>query len=305
MAAVWWPRPSRGPGAPRGSARRPRRAARRGPRAPAGGRTAYRTWAGRVRVPGRHHLPRGSRRPLLDQVVDRRQQRAGGLRLLEVLREAPAISSNSSSMGESWSFWMPLTTSRVSSRCWAEVKGPRFDAAVLEPVPAEVDLRGGRYLVLLLAQDLQLVLLPGLAEPELVRGVEQLGLVAQDPLLAPVRDRLVVQEQPQDAGTARPMRAAKPPASSASCQRLLDRVLGAWAVLDREAAADRPREPIEFTVQPSRDVALTARHIGDRIPGGPGRGRGRRDLRHPGQCGPAMCPRSSQRAIKLPKPSCA
>ncbi|MFE4674684.1 hypothetical protein [Streptomyces sp. NPDC056723] len=60
------------------------------------------------------------------------------------------------------------------------------------------------------------MLLPGLAEPELVRGVEQLGLVAQAPLLVPVRDRLVVQAQPQDAGTARPMPAAKPPASSAS-----------------------------------------------------------------------------------------
>ncbi|MFD8773376.1 hypothetical protein ACWGNN_05880 [Streptomyces sp. NPDC055817] len=96
----------------------------------------------------------------------------------------------------------------MSSRLWAEVKGPRFDAAVLEPVPAEVDLRGVRYLVLLLAQDLQLVLLPGLAEPELVRGVEQVGLVAQSPLLAPVRDRLIVQEQPQDTGTARPIRSA-------------------------------------------------------------------------------------------------
>ncbi|GAA1290483.1 hypothetical protein GCM10009646_91680 [Streptomyces aureus] len=118
------------------------------------------------------------------------------------------------------------------------MKGPRFDAAVLEPVPAEVDLRGGRYLVLLLAQDLQLVLLPGLAEPELVRGVGQLGLVAQAPLLVPVRDRLVVQAQPQDAGAARPMPAVQLPASSASCQCLLGRVLGAWAVLDREAAAD-------------------------------------------------------------------
>ncbi|MFC9532594.1 hypothetical protein ACFT38_18950 [Streptomyces sp. NPDC056975] len=122
--------------------------------------------------------------------------------------ECPAISSNSSSVGESWPSWMPLTTSRVSSRRWAEVKGPRFDAAVLEPVPAEVDLRGGRYLALPRAQDLQLVLLPGLAEPELVRGVGQLGLVAQAPLLVPVRDRLVVQAQPQDAGTARPIRSA-------------------------------------------------------------------------------------------------
>ncbi|WP_406319793.1 hypothetical protein [Streptomyces sp. NBC_00118] len=67
------------------------------------------------------------------------------------------------------------------------------------------------------------MLLPGLAEPELVRRVEPVGLVAQAPLFAPVRDRLVVRAQPQDAGDGQ----ADARREAAGLHRLLDRALGA------------------------------------------------------------------------------
>ncbi|MFD0651812.1 hypothetical protein ACFQ2Y_28090 [Streptomyces malaysiensis subsp. malaysiensis] len=144
-----------------------------------------------------------------------------------------------------------------------QMERPGGDAAVLEVVLVEVDLRSVQLLLLLGPQDLQLVLLVLPPQLQLMLRVQDFARVADLAQLLAVGDRRFVRPEPHHTGGVQ----ADVRREGAAVDGALYRLFGPGAVLDGEAAADRAGEVLELPVQPGRHIAFAAGHeargIGD------------------------------------------